>query len=174
VRIEFDGQRLVLAGGVFLLLLAFWMYIFSGSSKPTSEGGQRESSKQELPPRTIGAVLVPAGAKQVTVPANVQWFDTGLDVNGTVRIDYLFGRWSATNDQGNVWSDGDLGQAWSGLLVPSGGLRAMVGMVNNLPFVVGKVYYGRPGNGRLFLSMNDVVGKYDDNMGAISVLVTTE
>ena len=174
MRIELDSKRLVLAGGLFFLLLVFGIYIFSGSSKPKSEGVQRKSSKDELPARTMAPVLVPAGAKLVTVPANLQWFDTALDVKGTVRIDYLFGRWSETNDQGNVWSDGDLGQAWSGLLVPSSGLRTMVGMVNNVPFVVGKVYYGRPGNGRLFLAMNDVVGKYDDNMGAISVLVTTE
>jgi hypothetical protein len=130
----------------------------------------------------IGAFTVTIHKKsgQITsirlqVPANVEWFDTGIDITGKVHIEYESGEWrnhpnSGTNDGRGRWPfDGK-----SKLIIPSGELSQLIGKVNSRLFIVGNSYQGSPGVGRLYLSINDLPGHFNDNSGSLRVVITLE
>src|ERR1700759_3799234 len=70
---------------VGLLLLGMgisWPFFFAKEAQPSSQSPQPVSSK-------------PANSYEFDVPANVVWFNTGLDVTGkSISIEYLSGKWS--------------------------------------------------------------------------------
>lgn len=113
-------------------------------------------------------------AKQrIKIPATVMWVDTGMDITGKhVHIQYESGQWSNSNGSGNIFNDGWGSGSWPGVIVPNAPFRSLVGKVGSTTFLVGNEYDGRPGNGTLYLSMNDKEGFYDDNVGALYVQVT--
>jgi hypothetical protein len=111
--------------------------------------------------------------RTVTVPSKVMWYDTGIDIPGgaTVGIDYKSGRW--TNAKGGNYVDGQ-GIQFNrrDLILPSYNLASLVGKVGGYTFFVGNSYNGNPGSGRLYLSLNDVSGTYNDNDGQLEVSVS--
>ena len=111
--------------------------------------------------------------KDITVPANQMWFDTGMDVTGkTVRIEYKSGQW--LNIKGSNWCDGEGKGPWTGMVVPDAPLASLVGKTDKGTFYVGNYIEGKMGSGRLYLSMNDKPGTYDDgsNSGSLNVTVS--
>jgi hypothetical protein len=130
-----------------------------------------ESEKKEKPVDFYTKKIV--FSREVTVPAKRVWFDSGIDItNKYVRIQRKSGTWSNTNNEGNIWSEGWGGQSWGGLLVPNGGLRDLVGKTSKGMFVVGQYCEGDLGSGRLYLSMNDIEGHFNDNVGSIVVTIS--
>jgi len=115
----------------------------------------------------------PTGGRSITVPSRTMWYDTGIDVpaNASVRIDYKSGRW--TYERNGAYVDGQGVQFNRRELIVSGSnLSSLVGKVGNSTFTVGNSYNGRPGSGRLYLSINDVPGTYNDNDGQLEVYVS--
>ena len=114
------------------------------------------------------------------IPAKTMWFDTGLDVtNKTVQIKYESGSWSNDGaDQHSCDGEGFIPEAQDfrdvipKLLVTNAPLGSLVGKTSGEPFFVGNSYEGRPGNGHLFLSINDKPDSFDDNSGSVRIAVT--
>jgi hypothetical protein len=116
----------------------------------------------------------------VTVQANAVWVDTGLDVtNKTVQIKYESGTWSndgaqshSCDGEGFIPESQDFRDLIPKLLVPNAPLGALVGRTGGEPFFVGNNYEDRPGEGHLYLSINDKPDSFEDNTGSLRVLVT--
>gem|GEM_PF-1949372 len=118
-------------------------------------------------------------AVRVEIPAGSMWFDTGLDLtNKTIQIKYESGTWS--NDgaeshfcdgEGFIPESQDFRDLLPKLLVPNAPLGALVGRTNGEPFFVGNTYEGRPGEGHLFLSINDKSDSFSDNAGSIRIAI---
>jgi hypothetical protein len=116
----------------------------------------------------------------LNIPANNMWFDTGLDVtNKIIQIKYESGTWS--NDgveshfcdgEGFIPESQDFRDVLPNLLVPNAPLGAMVGRTSGEPFFVGNTYEDRPGDGHLYLSINDRPDSFDNNAGSLRVVVT--
>ena len=116
----------------------------------------------------------------LNIPANGMWFDTGLDVtNKTIQIKYELGTWS--NDgaethfcdgEGFIPEGQDFRDVLPKLLVPNAPLGALVGRAGGEPFFVGNTYEDRPGDGHLYLSINDKPDSFDDNVGSLRIVVT--
>jgi|CXWL01.1.fsa_nt_gi hypothetical protein len=113
-----------------------------------------------------------AGKKSVTVPATAEWFDTGIDVTGKVRINFLSGHWrnSPTSGYGDGEGRGPFAQQ-AKLLVPSAPLGSLVAKVAGKTFKVGNSFDGVLGSGRLYLAINDIPETYNDNDGALTVSI---
>ena len=114
------------------------------------------------------------------IPARTIWVDTGLDVsNKTIRIKYESGTWS--NDgaeshfcdgEGFIPESQDFREVLPKLIVPNAPLGALVGRTNGDPFFVGNTYEERPGDGHLYLSINDKPDSFDDNAGSLRIVVS--
>ena len=112
-------------------------------------------------------------SRQITIPANQLWFDTGIDVTAKkVKIVYISGQWSNTNERGNVWASAEGIGIWDGLIVPTAPFLSLVGKTDNGTFQVGSRFEGKMGKGRLRLSMNDLPQHFDDNEGSLIVNIT--
>ena len=111
--------------------------------------------------------------KTITLDAKRMWTDTGLNVTGKlVRIKYESGQWQ--NHPTSGWNKGDGLSPYNEkhrLIVPSGELASLVGKTDSGVFSVGTFYEGRAGSGRLFLSMNDISGYFNDNSGSLTVTI---
>jgi len=57
------------------------------------------------------------------------------------------------------------------LIVPSADLSSLVGKTNKGTFFVGNFYDEYAGSGRLYLSINDISGEFNDNSGSITILL---
>lgn len=111
--------------------------------------------------------------KEVSVPAQEFWVDTGITVTKGARL---------TIDASGQWSNGGadpltgpngLNRIHPGTVVASANLAELVGKVGDVKFTVGDRYSGNsPASGRLFLTINDVPGAYADNSGALSVEIS--
>ena len=114
------------------------------------------------------------------ISARSKWIDTGLDVsNKTIQIKYESGTWS--NDgaeshfcdgEGFIPESQDFRDVLPKLLVPNAPLGALVGRTNGDPFFVGNTYEERPGDGHLYLSINDKPDSFDDNAGSLRIVVS--
>ena len=114
------------------------------------------------------------------IPAKSMWVDTGLDVtNKTVQIKYESGTWS--NDgaeshfcdgEGFIPESQDFRDVIPKLVLPTAPLGALVGRTNGEPFFVGNTYEDRPGDGHLYLSINDKPDSFDDNAGSLRIVVS--
>lgn len=106
---------------------------------------------------------------RVRVPADQMWYDTGIDVTGKfIQIQYESGMWR--NAPGAPLCDGEGKVGYEDtkkLILPSGNLSALIGKVGNKIFFVGNFYDGKPGDGELYLSLNDKEGYFYDNSGAL-------
>ena len=114
------------------------------------------------------------------ISSRSMWVDTGLDVsNKTIQIKYESGTWS--NDgaeshfcdgEGFIPESQDFRDVIPKLLVPNAPLGALVGRTNRDPFFVGNTYEERPGDGHLYLSINDKADSFDDNAGSLRIVVS--
>lgn len=114
------------------------------------------------------------------IPARTVWVDTGLDVtNKTIQINYESGTWS--NDgaeshfcdgEGFIPEGKDFQDLIPKLLVTNAPLGALVGRTNGEPFFVGNTYEDRPGEGHLYLSINEKPDSFDDNSGSVRIVVS--
>ena len=148
-------------------------------------GNRTNDITTQLPSKTTPISNVPSNTPipaptvfrtEITVPSTEMWYDTGISVSAgsSVRVEYLSGQW--TNVVGSNMVDGQ-GKQFDRrdlLIVPTSFLSALVGKVGNNSFHIGNAYFGKPGSGKLFLSMNDTndhPGTYADNGGFLRVLV---
>lgn len=114
------------------------------------------------------------------VPARTMWVDTGLDVtNKTIQVKYESGTWS--NDgaeshfcdgEGFIPEGKDFRDVIPKLLVQNAPLGALIGRTSGEPFFVGNTYEDRPGEGRLYLSINEKPDSFDDNAGSVRIVVS--
>ena len=145
--------------------LNLWMFAMSIVALAIVSSCGRSSSHQKV---------------ALEIPAQTMWFDTGLDVtNKTIQIKYESGTWSNDGDESH-FCDGegfipemkDFRDVIPKLLVTNAPLGSLVGRTNGEPFFVGNTYEDRPGDGHLFLSINEKPDSFDDNAGSVRVIVT--
>jgi hypothetical protein len=136
----------------------------------------------------VGGIAIISSCRQsrssqkvlLNITAKTMWVDTGLDVtNKTIQIKYESGTWS--NDgaeshfcdgEGFIPEGKDFRDVIPKLLVPNAPLGALIGRTNGEPFFVGNTYEDRPGDGHLYLSINDNPESFDDNAGSLRIVVT--
>ena len=115
--------------------------------------------------------------KQVTVPSNVIWYDTRIDVPAGTHY-YIRsggGVWAERPGAARTQALGKTGGNRSVLLVPGAYYCQLVGKVGDDIVVPGEKFMGTSkSGGRLYLSMNDDVNGYEDNEGDLKVLVRVE
>lgn len=137
------------------------MALQSGTSAPPSTPSVAREVKQ---PET----------KTITIDSRRMWVDTGIDVTGKrVRITYESGQWR--NHPTAAWNTGNGVSPYEDqhlLIVPRGALAALVGKTNSGTFPIGTFYEGTAGSGRLYLSINDKSGYFNDNAGSITVTIS--
>jgi Tfp pilus assembly protein PilF len=110
--------------------------------------------------------------KEVSVPAEVFWFDTGITLAKGARLTIdASGQWS--NVGSNFVTPDGTGGTYPGTALSSANLASLIGKIGDVKFAVGSHYSGSsPASGKLFLTMNDVPGTYTDNSGALDVRIT--
>lgn len=123
----------------------------------------------------FGAKEVWAQSSTLVLPANVEWLDTGIDVQSGVVFVLTI---SATGSWSNVAAGQAVGAVGYGSLrlpnaiAPDEPFASLIGRVNGTVFGIGERFGGSsPATGRLFLAMNDVPGTFGDNSGALTVVV---
>lgn len=174
------SPHLIYAGAGLVAVITIVFGLIYMSSGRTNEVASQGTPKIVTAPNVVAITPVPQPTvfrEEVTVPSTQMWYDTGIDVPaGTpVRIEYRSGQW--TNVEGSNYVDGRGKGGFErrgDLIVPSSDLAALVGKVGNNTFPIGNSYFGSPGRGRLYLSMNDTTDHsrtYADNRGALTVLV---
>jgi len=147
------------------IVVAGWMFI---SRSKTNEGSALNSITPKANTESKPTPII----KLIEIPAKQMWFDTGIDVTGkSVRIEYVSGKWSSGGEV-ILYSDGRGAGSWNGLLVPGAPFRSLVGKTQKGSFFVGNFLEGNLGQGRLYLSINDVTPYYDDNIGSLMVRIT--
>ena len=169
--------KLLLIGvlGIGVLLLFVGIYLTFNQNQPSIAVNTAVTpvTSPATPVNTVQSTPTKI-TRDITVPSGTMWFDTGIDVSSdsTVRINYKGGQW--TNVVGSNFVDG---QGKGGfdrrnlLIVPSSQLCALVAKVGDYKFHVGNSYNGKPGRGRLYLSLNDIPKTYNDNDGDLDVSV---
>ena len=110
------------------------------------------------------------------IPANASWVETGIDVtNKTVHIKYVSGTWSndggahACDGEGFIPESNDFRDLIPKLILSNAPLGALIGKTTGAPFFVGNTCEDRPGEGHLFLSINDKPDSLDDNTGSLRI-----
>ena len=182
-------KHLIFIAAVFFLLLALGIYLFRPAPQViTRVESQPEPAKVESKPEHRKVEPKPAPApkpekvqvqalpfsRQLTVPANIEWFDSGIEVTGKrVKIEYRSGQWRNHPSSGANDGNGRYPYAeQSSLVLPSANLSSLIGRTSQGVFFVGNLYEGVPGDGRLYLAINDKSGYYSDNIGSLTVVVS--
>ena len=148
----------------------------AGNQTATQPDGRPDWSARRQERRDARAAQAPANAREVVVPSNVQWTNTGISVASGQRL-----RFSTTGDARlSVQNAEDVAQAGGTASarradkapIPSAPVGALIGRIGNgQPFVIGNTTLAldMPGSGRLFLGVNDdFVG---DNSGNFVVRI---
>lgn len=126
------------------------------------------------------AAVASAGAvrAQVAVAANVGWVDTGIDLPRNARVVIKStGQWTNGGSQPRLTGpDGFPGLSLPDAEAPTLPFATMIGRLGARVFLVGSKFDGTPSPDgppvlRLYLSMNDVKGNFDDNSGILQVNV---
>jgi hypothetical protein len=121
----------------------------------------------QTPPRTIET-------REVLVPANEMWFDTGVTLTKGAQLNLrASGQWSDGGVPLRFWGPNGTGDPWPGTIVAAANLDALVGKIGTTKFVVGDSYSGRaPESGTLRLSINDTPDSFSGNKGSMRVEVS--
>lgn len=170
-----NQTRLLLIGIIFLgtLLLGTGLYLAFKQDESSVVQNTASNPVTTADKTNTASSKSNKVSKNITVPANKMWYDTGIDIpNGSnVEIRYLAGKWSNTSGTGNIWTDGNGSGSWNGLVVPNAPLRSLIAKTDSGKHSIGNNFQGNLGNGRLYLGMNDVVNTHNDNMGELEVSV---
>jgi len=143
----------------------------TASTAPSDETPAISASPQ--PDESAPAVVAPTSLQ---VPANVPWFDTGIDISANQSVSiaasglvhYKPGDQYVTTPAGE--SAVDRNSLAPGL--PVGSLVGKIGQSGE-PFEIGtSASFTAPEEGRLYLSYNDRVGAFGDNSGSWDVTVS--
>lgn len=149
---------------LFVAAGLFWLYFRGDDRRPLAQSpANAQSSATPSKPE--------AAVKQIQIPANVMWFDTGIDTTGrVVTIEYVSGTWTNGGDK-PIYTDWMGSGSWSGLILKGAPFRSLVGKTDAGTFFVGSQYDVKNGKGHLFLSINDVPDKFADNQGSLLVII---
>jgi hypothetical protein len=109
---------------------------------------------------------------KVTVPANVLWVDSGLVLRKGQRFTMrASGLWSNTGPPA-LGPDGFNGTLFPGTLLESANLGSLIARVGDQLFAIGESLDGTsPGDGKLFLAINDTPTTFGDNEGEMVVTI---
>jgi hypothetical protein len=121
------------------------------------------------------ATWAQAQPRTIVVPANVEWFDTGIDVRAST-IFFLeikpTGNWTNTAGGQLVGAAGYGTLRLPNAVAPTEPFASLIGRVNGTIFGIGASFRKKsPASGRLFLAMNDVPGTFGDNSGELTVVI---
>lgn len=123
----------------------------------------------------LGVERAHAEPRTLVVPANIEWFDTGIDVQASFLF---FLTINATGNWTNLPGGQSVGPAGYGSLrlpnaiAPGEPFAALIGRIDETIFAIGDRFKGRsPATGRLYLAMNDITGTFGDNSGELTVVV---
>lgn len=108
----------------------------------------------------------------VAVPANVQWFNSGLTLASGQSFNITAsGSWMT--DSMTYGADGMVIVGTGGYLLPTAPAYSLIGkMGSGAPFFIGSSYHETADvSGTLFLSMNDVPSEFGNNSGSLSVTI---
>ena len=112
----------------------------------------------------------PPSTKTVNVPANIMWFDSGIDLLENQKIMIIGeGKWSI-----GKYSSGPMGtiRDCKDCIVPNAYLGTLVAKIGNEAFVVGDhMQMPSPQTGRLYFSVNDVATRFKGNRSSIKVTI---
>lgn len=109
---------------------------------------------------------------KVTVPANVKWYNPGLNFDGQrIRIRRESGQWT-NGGSSPIYTDANGSGSWNGTIVPSAPFRSLVARNNGNSFLVGNEWTGVI-NGGLELSINDTESFFD-NKGVQNLVIEIE
>lgn len=118
-----------------------------------------------------GACASPA-SMTILVPADAGWFDTGVDVAPSEKVEiFASGLWT-NGGQPTVFvgPNGFLNLLLPETVVPTAPFGSLVGRIGETPFPIGSSSI-QALNGRLFLAMNDIANTQTDNVGYLVVTI---
>ncbi len=159
----------IIAGiaGIFCLIFG----VYSSFSNAENSSSQTTSSKVNATSANDSSGIL------VTVPANVEWYDTKIDIppRKSYRIKYSEGSWTNQRGTSETQALGKSGDDRNLLLVSSAYVCQLVGKLGVEKFAIGNGYSGTSiSGGRLYLSINDRPNTFQDNVGELKVFVTVE
>jgi tetratricopeptide (TPR) repeat protein len=110
--------------------------------------------------------------KNISVPANILWVDTGLTVEKERHLKIqATGMWSNVGPP-SIGPDGFANTIYPGTVLATANLGALIARVGDTMFLVGATFDGpSPASGELFLAINDTPDTYGDNQGSLQVQI---
>lgn len=162
-----------IVGIVCLIIGLFSLFPSNQNNSAPDSSDLREDATRAIFPE-MQKFIDEHNQKLITVPANVEWYDTKIKIppGKTYEIIFSSGRW--TNQQGTEFTQalGKYGDDINLLLVPGAYSCQLVGRVGKDVFVAGNMYRGMSSSGgELYLSINDRPNTYQDNVGSLEVWV---
>jgi len=148
----------------------------SSSDQTASTAASEETpaiSPSPQPDESVPALVAPISFQ---VPANVPWFDTGIDVSAGQAVSITASGLASYKPGGPyATTPAGLPSVDRNSLAPGLPVGSLVGKIGpfGAPFEVGNsASFTVPAGGRLYLSYNDRVGAFGDNSGSWSVTVS--
>jgi hypothetical protein len=162
------------AGLVAVVVVIGAIFLFSRPTTRSENANQTQTATQTVAPTPTQTPAPTIETREVLVPANEMWFDTGINLTKGAQLNIrASGEWSDGGVPLRFWGPNGTGDPWSGTIVPSANLDALVGRIGTTKFLVGDGYAGRsPESGNLRFSINDVPGSFSGNKGAMKVEVS--
>lgn len=159
----------VVVGGISALALSLM------AGKATPPAPPATSSVVAPPVATVAPTPTPQDSTKVqtvSVPANVEWFSSGILVNaGQLFSIIASGSWTGNkNDYKREVVNGNANGVTnlpldSSVMMPNAPIHSLIGKIGNgTPFLIGSRFFGTAyATGVLYLSINDTPGSFGDN-----------
>ena len=163
-----------LAGLVGILVIIAAIFLFN---RPVAKPESANQAQTVIPTASPTATQTPPPTietREVLVPANEMWFDTGIVLNKGAQLNIrASGEWSDGGVPLRFWGANGTGDPWPGTILPAANLDALVGKIGTSKFLVGDSFSGRAlQSGTLQLSINDVPDSFATNKGSMRAVVS--
>jgi hypothetical protein len=160
--------------GLVAVIVIGAVFLFNRSAAKPDVANQTQTMSPTVAPTAIPTPPPTIETREVLVPANEMWFDTGLTVKKGAQLNIrASGEWSDGGVPLRFWGPNGTGDPWPGTIVPAANLDALVGKIGTSKFLVGDSFSGRaPQSGNLQLSINDTPDSFSSNKGSMRVEVS--
>jgi hypothetical protein len=130
-----------------------------------------QSCPRQSPEQRAAVARAQTNGVVFRVPANAEWCDTGAPLQqGQTLVIRAQGRWSDGGDA--MYTPAGANQRDRATLCPRAPAAALIGRIGARTFPIGDgLQFTVPGSGTLYLSMNDVSGRFADNQGFVDVQI---
>src|ERR1044072_1324085 len=162
------------AGLVGILVIIGTIFLFNRPVPKPESANQAQTITPTASPTAIQTPPPTIATRELLVPANEMWFDTGIILNKGAQLSIrASGEWSDGGVPLRFWGPNGTGDPWPGTILPAANLDALVGKIGTSKFLIGDSFSGHAlQSGTLQLSINDVPYRLATNKGSMRAVVS--